>query len=189
MPRCLIIAGPNGAGKTTFALRYLPQANIEHFINADLIASGLSPFHPERQAAAAARLFLAEVEARILAREDFAFETTLAGRGYLRLIQRLKAQGWGVELFYMALPSVEASKLRVTERVAHGGHNIPASDIERRFPRSLHNLLAYYRMEVDRCVCYMNDGGPVVKIFEQAGNNCVIDNQILFEYIKSLAGR
>ena len=123
-----------------------------------------------------------------MAQEDFAFETTLAGRGYLRLIQRLKAQGWNVELFYMALPSVEASKLRVTERVAHGGHNIPASDIERRLPRSLHNLLDNYRMQVDKCVCYMNDGRPVVKIFEQAGDICIIDNQVLFDYIRSLAG-
>ncbi len=134
-------------------------------------------------------MFLAEIEARILAGEDFAFETTLAGRGYLRLIQRLKAQGWDVELFYMALPSVEASKLRVRERVAHGGHDIPVSDIERRFPRSLHNLLADYRSQVDKCVCYMNDGGPVTKIFEQAGDACTIDNQALFDYIASLAGR
>ena len=189
MPRCLIIAGPNGAGKTTFALKYLPYAKIEHFINADLIASGLSPFHPEKQAAAAARLFLAEVETRILAEEDFAFETTLAGRGYLRLIQRLKAQGWEVELFYMALPSVEASKLRVSERVAHGGHNIPVADVERRFPRSLHNLLTNYRMEVDRCVCYMNSEGAPVEIFEQVSNSLVVVKPALFEHIVRLAGR
>ena len=66
---------------------------------------------------------------------------------------------------------------------------IPVSDIERRFPRSLHNLLADYRMQVDKCVCYMNDGGPVVKIFEQAGDTCTIDNQVLFDYVENLAGR
>ncbi len=145
MPRCLIIAGPNGAGKTTFALAYLRRVGIEHFINADLIASGLSPFHPERQAAAAGRLFLSEIEARIKTDADFAFETTLSGRGYLKLIDRLKSLGWDIELFYLALPSVEVSKSRVAERVAHGGHNIPAADIERRFPRSLNNLLDDYR--------------------------------------------
>jgi len=189
MPRCLIIAGPNGAGKTTFALKYLRQIGIEHFINADLIASGLSPFHPERQAAAAGRLFLAEIEARIRERSDFAFETTLSGRGYLKLIQRLKAEGWTVELFYLALPSVDVSKSRVAERVAHGGHNIPASDIERRFPRGLSNLLDDYRMKVDKCVCYLNGGGPATKIFEQAGASCAIDNHALFDYIQRLAGR
>ena len=81
MPTCWIIAGPNGAGKTTFALRYLPQvAGCRRFINADLIAAGLSPLAPERQLATASRLFLQEVDSAIKAGEDFAFETTLAGR-------------------------------------------------------------------------------------------------------------
>ena len=124
-PTCWIIAGPNGAGKTTFALEYLPQAaGCTHFINADLIAAGLSPLAPDRELLAASRLFLREIEARVAAREDFAFETTLAGRTYLRLIGQLQLHGWRVELIYLALPSVEMSKLRVLERVAHGGHNI-----------------------------------------------------------------
>lgn len=79
-PTCWIIAGPNGAGKTTFALEYLPNvAGCTHFINADLIAAGLSPLAPERELLAASRLFLREIEERIAAREDFAFETTLGG--------------------------------------------------------------------------------------------------------------
>jgi predicted ABC-type ATPase len=189
MPRCLIIAGPNGAGKTTFALEYLPnEARIMRFINADMIASGLSPFAPEKEAAAAGRLFLAEVEARIPAQEDFAIETTLSGRGYLKLIDRLRIFGWSVELFYLALPDVSLSKRRVAERVAHGGHNIPIIDIERRFPRSLHNLLTRYRMRVDRCVCFMNDDDRVDKVFEQCGDDFVIVNQALYEHIGRLSG-
>jgi len=128
MPRCLIIAGPNGAGKTTFALNYLlAEADIKRFLNADMIASGLSPFAPEDQAAAAGRLFLGEIESCIALGQDFAFETTLAGRGYLKLIDRLHAAGWRVDLHYIALPGVAFSKSRVAERVRHGGHNIPAS--------------------------------------------------------------
>jgi predicted ABC-type ATPase len=189
MPRCLIIAGPNGAGKTTFALEYLPnEARVMRFINADMIASGLSPFAPEKEAAAAGRLFLTEVEAQIRAQEDFAIETTLSGRWYLKLIDRLKASGWSVDLYYLALPDVSLSKKRVVERVAHGGHNIPAADIERRFPRSLHNLLNDYRMRVDRCVCFMNDNDRVDKIFEQSGDDIVIINQALYEHISRLAG-
>ena len=142
MPTCWIIAGPNGAGKTTFALEYLPKvAGCTHFINADLIAAGLSPLAPERELVAASRILLHEIEECITKSEDFAFETTLAGRAYLRLIQRLQKLGWQVELIYLALSSVEMSKLRVAERVAHGGHSIPAKDIERRFARSLQNLL------------------------------------------------
>ena len=136
MPRCLIIAGPNGAGKTTFALEYLlGEAGITRFLNADMIASGLSPFAPEDKSALAGRLFLKEVEAAIQAKEDFAFETTLSGRGYLKLIDRLRRSGWHVVLHYIGLPNVMMSKARVAERVRHGGHNIPESDIERRFPK------------------------------------------------------
>lgn len=169
-PTCWIIAGPNGAGKTTFALEYLPHvAGCTHFINADLIAAGLSPLAPERELLAASRLFLREIEERIAAREDFAFETTLAGRTYLRLVERLRTDGWRVELIYLALPSALMSKLRVAERVAHGGHNIPATDIERRFPRSLRHLLNDFSHRVDSCTCFMNDGESPVLVFEQRG--------------------
>ncbi len=172
MPTCWIIAGPNGAGKTTFALEYLPQvAGCIHFINADLIAAGLSPLAPERELLAASRIFLCEITERVATREDFALETTLAGRSYLRLVESLRADGWRVELIYLALPSVEMSKLRVAERVAHGGHNIPAADIERRFPRSLRHLLDDFSHRVDSCACFMNGGETPVLVFEQHGND------------------
>lgn len=172
MPSCWIIAGPNGAGKTTFALEYLPRvAGCTHFINADLIAAGLSPLAPERELLAASRIFLREIGERVANREDFALETTLAGHTYLRLVERLRADSWRVELIYLALPSVEMSKLRVAERVAHGGHNIPIADIERRFPRSLRHLLDDFSHRVDSCVCFMNDGESPVLVFEQHGND------------------
>ncbi|MBK6974557.1 MAG: hypothetical protein IPJ21_18265 [Sterolibacteriaceae bacterium] len=170
-PTCWIIAGPNGAGKTTFALEYLPRvAGTARFINADLIAAGLSPLAPERELLAASRIFLRELAACVVARENFAFETTLAGRSYLRLTERLHFDGWRVELIYLALPNAEMSKLRVAERVAHGGHDIPLSDIERRFPRSLHQLLDAFGHRVDRCTCFMNDGDSPELVFEQQGD-------------------
>jgi hypothetical protein len=89
----------------------------------------------------------------------------------LRLIKRLQAEDWQVELVYLALPSVEMSKLRVAERVAHGGHNIPVRDIERRFPRSLNNLFDLFSYAVDHCICFMNDGNKPVLLFEQHGEN------------------
>ena len=183
MPSCWIIAGPNGAGKTTFALEYLPKVGCTYFINADLIAAGLSPLAPERELMAASRIFLQEIEERIEKREEFSFETTLAGRTYLRLLDRLRGDGWQVELLYLALPSVEMSKLRVAERVAHGGHNIPARDIQRRFPRSLHNLLNEFSHRVDRCLCFMNDGEAPVLVFEQIG---AIRNILHEEYYQLL---
>ncbi len=170
MPTCWIIAGPNGAGKTTFALEYLPTVvGCWRFINADLIAAGLSPLAPEQHLLAASRLFLHELEDCIAARQDFAFETTLSGRGYLKLIDRLQATGWRVELIYLALPSAEMSRLRVAERVTHGGHNIPEADIIRRFPRSLHNLLNVFAPKVNQAQCYMNNGASPELVFQQEG--------------------
>ena len=184
MPVCWIIAGPNGAGKTTFALEYLPQvAGCRNFINADLIAAGLSPLAPERELVTASRLLLKELDARIQEQEDFAFETTLAGRGYLRLIKRLQMEGWQVELVYLALPSVEMSSLRVAERVAHGGHDIAAEDIARRFPRSLRNLLRDYSIQVDRTRCFMNSSNIPELIFEQQGEERIISNEAYYQLL------
>lgn len=160
MPTCWIIAGPNGAGKTTFALEYLPKvADCTTFINADLIAAGLSPLAPEREIMAASRIFLNELKERIRLRENFAFETTLSGRTHLRLIRKLRHDGWTIKLIFLGLPNIEMSKMRVAERVAHGGHNIPVKDIERRFPRSLSNLFQNFSSIVDHCLCFMNDRG------------------------------
>ena len=93
MPTCWIVAGPNGGGKTTFAMTYLPGvAQCHRFINADLIAAGLSPLAPEQELVSASRIFLGEIDACIRQRRDFAFETTLAGRGYLKLVRQLRAR-------------------------------------------------------------------------------------------------
>lgn len=183
-PTCWIIAGPNGAGKTTFALEYLPEvAACYRFVNADLIAAGLSPLAPERELLAASRLFLQEIETCIAAQEDFSFETTLAGLSYLRLISRLQAAGWRVELIYLALPSAEMSRLRVAERVAHGGHHIADRDVLRRFPRSLYNLFHRFSACVDVCRCFLNSGEVPELVFEQRGVQRSIVNTAVFQQL------
>ncbi len=185
MPTCWIIAGPNGAGKTTFALEYLPTvAKCRRFINADLIAAGLSPLAPDQQLLSASRLFLREIEDSIAAAQDFAFETTLAGRSYLKLVARLLAQGWRVELIYLALPSAEMSRLRVAERVAHGGHDIPAADMARRFPRSLHNLIHLFAPMVSQTSCFMNNGAaPELVFHQQSGAQRSVQHPAFFDLL------
>jgi len=88
----VIIAGPNGAGKTTFARAFLAESGMR-FINADLIAAGLSPFEPQRMALRAGRLMLEEIAASVAGNESFAFETTLSGLGWLRHIRQWRNDG------------------------------------------------------------------------------------------------
>jgi predicted ABC-type ATPase len=106
--KIVIIAGPNGAGKTTFAREFLPnESGCPIFVNADLIAAGLSPFQPEVAAVKAGRLMLEQIHQYSRQGASFAFETTLVGRGYARMIPGWKAEGYHVKLFFLALPSFE----------------------------------------------------------------------------------
>lgn len=157
--RILVIAGPNGAGKTTFARAFLPEeAHCPRFVNADLIAAGLSPFAPEAAAVRAGRLMLEEIDACIARGESFAFETTLAGRGYLRRIAEWRAAGWHVTLFFLALPTAEAAITRVAKRVLQGGHHVPEDVIRRRFAAGRANFDRLYRFAVDDWMLYDNAG-------------------------------
>jgi len=183
-PVCTIIAGPNGAGKTTFALTYLPESiRCLNFVNADLIAMGLSPLSPEREWLAASRLFLREIRQYIDRRESFAFEATLAGKTYVRLIRNLLAVGWRVCLVYLWLPSVEMAIERVAERVAHGGHDIPRDVIIRRYSRSLVNLLEHYAPLCSSTMCLDNSGPAPEVIFVQDEGGRVVESQELFSVL------
>ncbi|WP_295004276.1 zeta toxin family protein [uncultured Dechloromonas sp.] len=158
-PRVLIIAGPNGAGKTTFAREFLPnEAGCPAFINADLIAAGLAPFAPESAAIAAARLMLQELNRHFASRTSFAFETTLSGRGYLRLIDQWQAAGYRVKLIFLQLDSPEEAIARVAQRVRQGGHDIPENVIRRRYSAGLENFRQYYAPRVDAWMLYDNSG-------------------------------
>ena len=181
---CIIIAGPNGAGKTTFALKYLPTVTqVRRFINADLIASGLSPLSPEKHLLTASKLFLKEIKTSISKKENFSFETTLSGKSYLKLIKNLKLNNWKIKLFYLYLPSVELSINRVAERVKHGGHNIPKETIIRRYPRSLNNLVNYYAKLCDTTICIDNSNQSQEVIFSQIFEDRIILNEQIYNNI------
>lgn len=162
--KIIIIAGPNGAGKTTFARQFLPQeADCPTFINADLIAAGLSPFRPEAAAVRAGRILLAEISNKVAQGESFAFESTLAGRGYARSIPRWRAAGYSVKIVFLSLPSAELAIARVAARVAQGGHDVPEDAIRRRFRAGLENFRRIYQPLVDAWVLYDNsDALPVL---------------------------
>lgn len=159
MKRVVIIAGPNGAGKTTFAREFLPhEAGLPLFVNADLIAAGLSPFDPAAVAIRAGRLMLQEIDAHAAAGRSFAFETTLAGHTYLRRIDAWRAAGYSVELIFLALNSPEEAITRVAARVSQGGHDVAPEVIRRRFAAGLRNFLEVYRFRVDQWRLYDSSG-------------------------------
>lgn len=158
-PVCYIIAGPNGAGKTTFAKEFLPnEAACPLFVNADLIAEGLSPFTPETANFHAGRLMLSEIERHVQSRENFAFETTLAGRIYARKIPAWQNIGYRVRLIFLSLSSVEEAVERVAIRVKQGGHNVPDTVLCRRFYQGWVNFENVYKSLVDAWVVYDNSG-------------------------------
>ncbi len=149
-PRALIFAGPNGAGKTTFAKEFLPQeGHCLRFINADLIAVGLSPFEPARAAIQAAKLMVQAIDEAARLRHDFAVETTLSGRSYLGLIRDWQAAGYQIGLLFLQLPSADLAVERVRLRVQQGGHDIPEAVIRRRFTQGWSNFTDHYRQLVD----------------------------------------
>ena len=158
-PVCIVIAGPNGAGKTTFAREFLPKdAGVIHFVNADLIASGLSPLRPELGALAAGRLVLRELDRLAKARLDFAFESTLSGLAYLSRLKRWKAAGYRIEIVYLRLSSPRLALRRIAARVKQGGHSVPRADVLRRFTRSWSNFQTAYRLLADMWTVYDNSG-------------------------------
>src|SRR6185312_4775768 len=157
--RIIIIAGPNGAGKTTFAGEFLPnEASCPIFGNADLIADGLSPLDPSAAAVRAGRLMIKEIRLHAERRENFAFETTLSGRLYARLIPKWRADQYQVHLVFLRLESPELAIERVALRVAQGGHNVPEDVIRRRFAQGWRNFHQFYRSLVDSWQLYDNYG-------------------------------
>jgi predicted ABC-type ATPase len=185
-PNVYIIAGPNGAGKTTFAREFLPAyANCRVFINADLIAHGLSPFAPDRAAFRAGRLVLTELEEHAARGEDFGFETTLSGRSNLSVVRKMKARGYRIYLFYIWAPSEDLTLARIRDRVRLGGHDIPPDVVHRRFDRSLRNFFSLYRPLADEWHLFDNSGAAPVEIASlKRGQLLIMDNALYTELVR-----
>lgn len=169
-PNCYIIAGSNGAGKTTFAEEFLPKwIGCVNFINPDLIAKGLSPFAPDKAMLRAGRLVLEEIGARSRHGEDFAFETTLSGRTYIRILQGLKKKQYTLHMFYLWIPSADLALKRVEERVEAGGHNVPETAVRRRFQRTWNNLTKEYQALLDALFVFDNSERDPVLVYDKIG--------------------
>src|ERR1700722_15004415 len=160
-PNLILLAGPNGAGKSTAAPDLLRGAlHVNEFVNADVIARGLSAFHPEGAAIAAGRVMLARLRELTAERKNVAFESTLASRTFAPWIRELLKSGYRFHLFYFWLPSADECISRVYERKSLGGHFVPEETIRRRYEGGLRNFFELYSPIAERWEFYDNTQKP-----------------------------
>jgi predicted ABC-type ATPase len=162
-PHLVMLAGPNGAGKSTAAPALLAGTlELTEFVNADVIARGLSAFRPEDVAVEAGRIMLERLRFLAALQASFAFETTLASRSFAPWIADLRLKNYVFHLIFLYLPSPEAAIARVAERVRAGGHDVPVETIRRRYSAGLRNFFHLYRPLTDWWRFYenTNSSGP-----------------------------
>ena len=189
-PVLYLIAGSNGAGKTTFATEHFPNfVGPVDFLNADLIARGLSPFDPDKAAASAGRLVLKRIKELSHERATFAIETTLAGRSYARIIRRMREAGYQIHLYFLWIPGPGLALRRIQSRVKKGGHNIPAAVVRRRYGRTLQNLFQIYLALADHALILDNSGVVPRPVAAKREGSLVASDVRLMEKIRKQAMR
>lgn len=187
--RIFVIAGPNGAGKTTTAMSLIPDlVRIYEFINADEIARGLAPLHPESVSLAASKLMIHRLRELLKANKSFAFETTASGTNYLKYLREAQKKGYEIHLIYLWLSSPDLAVKRVAQRVAQGGHDIPELTIRRRYYGGLRNLIAHYLPLADK-ILLIDNSTKAGKTIAQKNNqeSLKIENLENWEEIQRLA--
>ncbi len=169
-PRVVVFAGPNGAGKSTHADDILKAMGIPTFVNADYIARGLAGTNTEAVNMAAGRIMLRRLSELAAAREDFAFESTLSSRSFAPFLQRLKAAGYRIAIYYISLDSAQLAVRRVKLRVSLGGHDVPADVVRRRFARSQTNFFALYAPLADDWALFDNSQAGDARLIAELRN-------------------
>lgn len=188
--RIIIIAGPNGAGKTTTALSMTSEPNVIYeYINADEIARGLAPLHPESVSLIASKLMIRRMRELLASQQNLAFETTGSGTNYVKYLKESKVLGYEIYLIFLWLSSPELAISRVAKRVEQGGHHIPAETIRRRYYLGIKNLIKYYLPISDNALLLNNSEGQSNKIIANKSiNDCLhIENMVLWKEIQRIA--
>lgn len=188
-PLVVVLSGPNGAGKSTAAPHLLRgMLSVEEFVNADTIALGLSAYRPEAVAIAAGRVMLERIRLLASERRDFAFETTLSGRGHARWLRHLRTAGYRTHLSFLSLPEPDLAVARVADRVRLGGHNVPEAVVRRRFSAGLENLFEVYLPLVDSWQVYDNSRGPRLIASRVAGHPPTVDDPRAWNHLREHQG-
>ena len=176
-PKVLIIAGPNGAGKTTLATEYLPnEADCHNFVNADLIAAGLSPFKPDAVQFRAGRVMLEVIQELTRKEVSFGLETTMSGRLYRYWIPTWQSVGYRVAIHFLHLRSPRLAISRVAGRVRAGGHSIPENVVTRRYRRGWREFKDISQNLVDEWTIYDTSSvDPIVVSSKERGLDSASD--------------
>jgi predicted ABC-type ATPase len=186
VPTLHIIAGPNGVGKTTFADRFLPQTIRQlEFVNADLIARGLSPYDPDSVAMEAGRVALERIRRLINDRQSFTWESTMSGRTAVGWLQAAKKFGYRIKCYFLWVREVETTLRRIRQRVQEGGHNIDLKISQRRFFKTIQNFFSIYRPLCDTWKLIANDGeAPRLVAVEKEGRLVTRDRKAAAEILR-----
>jgi predicted ABC-type ATPase len=189
MPTLYVIAGPNGVGKTTFADRYLPQTIRElEFVNADLIARGLSPYDPDSAAMEAGRTALTRIRQLVEEKRSFTWETTMSGKTAVGWLKSAKESGFKIKCYFLWVMQVEITLDRIRQRVSEGGHNIDPLVSQRRFYKTLQNFFTVYRPLFDSWKLFANDDNVRRLIAAQKDGRLAIRDKTAFEKIMQEGG-
>jgi len=182
----VIIGGPNGAGKTTAARVILADFfRIHEFLNADEIAREIAPDNVESAALAAGRVMIERMRYLVQHGLSFGFETTCAGKPYLRLLGECKQNGWLIRLLFFSLPSPDYAASRVARRVGEGGHSIPLDVIHRRFYAGIVNMRDLYLPLAHDAEIYDNSDRQRILIAEKrAGRPVLIHDTERWRFIE-----
>lgn len=186
--RAVVVAGPNGAGKTTFAKEYLKDYSYD-YLSADEIADEIGPGRLEDLRIQAGRLFFQRVAAQIDQGRSFLVESSLSGRSFQRIIQRLKEAGYSITIIFVFLRSPEVCVARIQERVRKGGHDVPEADVVRRFYRSITNFWSLYRRRADSWYLVYNSTPHFKQVAFGEGDNIDISDEGLFDLLIKNVGK
>ena len=177
-----IIAGANGSGKTTFALNFAELDNLK-FINADEIAKKYDPNDIQKYKVKAGKEFFFQLNKSLNEEDSFIIETTMSGKYLKKVINEAKKKSFTVTIIYLFLETKKENIYRVKNRVLKGGHDVPETDIIRRYYRSRKLFWDTYKDMSDKWLLFFNgdDNFEIV-----ADRNEVFDEELMKSYLEEV---
>ena len=140
--KAIIFAGTNGAGKSTF---YNMSQDIPDFketirINTDEIVREIGNWRSDADQMKAGKIGIKLRNEAIRQGKSFNEETTLCGKTIIKLFEKLKENGYKIDLYYVGLKNADIALERIKNRVANGGHDIPTEKVRKRYEESKNKL-------------------------------------------------